>query len=121
MKFHLIPLIVATLSIAATAGIVDIEQNGSWYYLFNEKGARYKTMSVSSVGELVGFCNSYFVGKSGPWYYFFDENGMRFLTKSVSELGTIRNVNENGFTSQKENWIYTFDKKGKRTGTRPAK
>lgn len=121
MKFQIIPIIILSLAISAIASISDIEENGSWYYLLNEKGARYKTMSKSNVGELAGFCESYFVGKNGSWYYFFDDKGTRFMTRSVSELGTIRHVNNKSFTTQKGNWIYTFDKKGKRTGTKAAK
>ena len=110
-----------TLGGLSFAKISDIEQNGGWYYLYDSNGKRYKTMSVSSVGELQGFSSTFFIGKHGDWYYFFDDKGNRFLTKSVKDVGSIKSVSSKGFTSKNNGWIYTWDKKGTRTGTRPAK
>lgn len=105
----------------ANAALADIQESNSWIYLYNSNGHRYKTLSASTVGNLVGFCESYFISKNGSWYYFFDDRGNRFLTKSVSEIGEIQSITNNSFVSKKDSWIYTWDKKGNRTGTRPAK
>ena len=112
--------IVLALCAGSFARISDIEKNGSWYYLYDEKGKRYKTMSVASVGELKGHSGTFFIGMNGEWYYFFDEKGNRFMTKSVKEIGTIKSVTNSGFTSRNNGFIYTWDMKGRRTGTRPA-
>jgi hypothetical protein len=119
--FWLAVLLVLAFCVPSFAGISDIEQNGAWYYLYDSKGKRYKTMSVASVGELQGHSSTFFIGKNGDWYYFFDEKGNRFMTKSVKEIGKIKSVSSKGFTSKNNGWIYTWDKNGRRTGTRPAK
>lgn len=119
--FSFITCFTIALCGTAFAEIADIEKNGDWYYLYNERGSRYKTMSVASVGEIKGHSSSFFIGKNGDWYYFFDDKGNRFMTKSVKEIGTIKSVSNKGFTSKNNGFIYTWNKKGKRTGTRPSK
>lgn len=50
MKF----LHIAILSLVLLAGthkISSVETSGSWIYLYDESGHRYKTLSTSSVGE----------------------------------------------------------------------
>jgi hypothetical protein len=121
MKFAKMILLAVLFVGVSFAEISDIEQNGVWYYLYDSNGKRYKTMNVSSVGELQGYSSTFFIGKNGDWYYFFDDKGSRFMTKSVKEIGKIKSVSSSGFTSKNNGWIYTWDKKGKRTGTRAAK
>src|SRR5574344_664682 len=44
--------------------ISNIEKNGSWYYIYDEKGKKAKTLSVSAIGDIVDFSADFFVTKS---------------------------------------------------------
>ena len=50
-------LSILTIALGLLAGahkISSVETSGSWVYLYDESGHRYKTLSVSSVGEVTG-------------------------------------------------------------------
>lgn len=100
--------------------ISSIEQSGSWVYLYNEKGTKYKTLSTSSVGTVVGYSSSFFVSQSGSWIYLYDAEGKRYKTMSKSSVGDVIGVAGNTFTSRSGSWIYTWDKDGKKINTRSA-
>lgn len=118
-------LFALTLVVSVTAAcfaekISDIQQTGSWVYLYNESGKRYKTMSASSVGEILGWSSSFFVSQKGGWIYLHDSDGKRYKTMSASSVGDVIGVAGNTFTSRKGGWIYTYDASGKRINTRSA-
>ena len=51
----LIIALAMALSLAASGHkISSVETSGSWIYMYDEKGTRYKTLSASSVGEVKG-------------------------------------------------------------------
>jgi glucan-binding YG repeat protein len=101
--------------------ISNIEKNGSWYYIYDEKGKKAKTLSVSAIGDIVDFSADFFVTKSGSWYYTYDENGKKIKTLSVSAIGEIISVTGNTFIAKSGSWLYTYDATGKKINTRPAK
>lgn len=116
----LILLIMFGLSSKAEK-ISSVETKGSWIYIFNDKGKKYKTLSTSSVGDVKGFSSSFFVSESGSWVYLWDSEGKRYKTLSKSTVGDIIGVAGDTFTSRNGNWIYTWDKNGKKINTRYAK
>ena len=118
-------LFALTLVVSVTAAcfaekISDIQQTDSWVYLYNENGKRYKTMSASSVGEILGWSSSFFVSQKGGWIYLHDSDGKCYKTMSASTVGDVIGVAGNTFTSRKGGWIYTYDASGKRINTRSA-
>jgi hypothetical protein len=100
------------------SAISNIEKKGSWYYIYNEKGKKIKTMS-GSIGEIEGFSSTFFIVSKGSWYYFYDENGKHYKTLSNS-TGKILSVSGDTFVVQKGSWVYTYNKNGKKINSRAA-
>lgn len=63
--------------------ISDIEKSGSWYYLFDEDGKKYKTLSISSIGDIVSVSGDSFVAESGSWVHTYDKTGKKINTRSA--------------------------------------
>ena len=101
--------------------ISGIETSGNWVYLYDNSGYRYKTLSISSVGEIMGYCSCYFVTRKGHWIYLYDSEGYRYKIMSYSSVGDITGVTEEGFTSKNGAWIYTWNRQGKKIRTRAAR
>lgn len=123
MKKLILSLLLAfSFGIMSAEQISSIDQTGSWVYLYNAKGSKYKTLSTSSVGTVVGYSSSFFVSvsQSGSWIYLYDADGKRYQTLSQSSVGDVIGVAGDTFTSRKGGWIYTWDKNGKKINTRSA-
>ena len=114
-------LIIMALLFSVTGlkaqSISHIETTKSWYYIYDQDGKKIKTLS-SNIGELQGFCASFFIVKSGSWYYIYDAKGNQTKTLSGSSVGTVLSVSGETFTSQVGSWIYTWSKEGKKINTR---
>lgn len=100
--------------------ISSVETNGSWIYIYNSQGKKYKTMSVSTVGTVMGYSSSFFVSQNGSWIYLWDSEGKKIKTMSKSTVGEVIGVAGDTFTSRNGNWIYTWNTDGKRINTRSA-
>lgn len=98
----------------------NVEDTGSWIYLYNNKGKKYKTLSKSSTGEILGYSSTFFVTQNGSWIYLYDADGKKYKTMSASTVGRVIGVAGNTFTSRNGNWIYTWDSNGKKISTRSA-
>lgn len=121
MKKIAILFILATIALAASARSLSyIEKSGSWYYLYDEKGHKYKTVSVSSAGNLAGYSSEIIVCTNGSWIYVYDNEMKRLYTGTVSSIGSVQSVTGETFTTRNGNWIYTYNKNGRRLSTRSA-
>lgn len=121
MKKFVFILFLSMFGLASKAEqISSVESNGSWVYIYNSKGQKYKTLSVSSVGTVVGYSSSFFVSQNGSWIYLWDSEGKKYKTLSRSSIGDVTGVAGDTFTSRNGSWIYTWDKNGKKINTRPA-
>lgn len=123
MKKWIISLVLAfSAGLMMAEDISGIEQTGSWVYLYNSKGQKYKTLSSSSVGTVVGYSSTFFVSEStsGSWIYLYDSDGKKYKTLSKSSVGDVIGVAGDTFTSRSGSWIYTWDKEGKKINTRSA-
>lgn len=100
--------------------ISSVESNGSWIYVYNSQGKKYKTFSTSSVGEIKGYSSRIFVSEKGSWIYVYDAEGKKIATLSKSTVGEVIGVAGSTFTSRKGNWIYTWSQEGKKINTRYA-
>ena len=117
----LILLSLASLPISAQDKEISyIESTGSWHYLFDAKGKKIAGYSRSSVGEVVGWGSTFFIGKNTGFYRIYDVKGRVIKALSANNVGKVIAVSGNTFTSQNGNWIYIWDKNGKKVGTRPA-
>ena len=82
MKF----LHIAILSLVLLAGthkISSVETSGSWIYLYDSEGKRYKTLSASSVGEVTGVSGETFTSKNGSWVYTWNRDGKKVNTRAA--------------------------------------
>ena len=114
-------LVVALALLAGAHKISSVETSGSWVYLYDDSGHRYKTLSVSNVGVVKGYSSEFFVSQNGSWIYLYDSEGQRYKTLSVSSVGEVTGVSGVTFTSKNGSWIYTWDKDGKKVNTRAAR
>ena len=100
--------------------IASIDVSGGWIRLYDAKGRNYKTLSVSSVGEIKGYSSTLIVTQYHGWIYLLDAEGKKCQTKSVSSVGEVIGVAGDTFTSRNGGWIYTWDRNGKKISTRSA-
>ena len=123
MKKLIILLLFIIISVGKMAAeqISSIEQTGSWVYLYDSKGKKYKTLSASSVGHVVGYSSTFFVSETQSWIYLYDADGRKYKTLSKSSVGEVIGVAGDTFTSRSGSWIYTWDKNGKKINTRSAR
>lgn len=112
-------LIMALFKINAEQ-ISSVETSGSWIYLYNDQGKKYKTLSQSTVGEVKGYSSSFFVSQNGSWIYIWDADGKKIGTMSKSTVGEVIGVAGDTFTSKNGSWIYIWNKEGKKINTRSA-
>lgn len=101
--------------------ISSVEPSGSWIYIYNSQGKKYKTLSASTVGTVVGFSSTFFVSQYGSWIYLWNSEGRKYKTLSKSSVGDVIGVAGDTFTSRNGSWIYTWDKNGKKINTRSAR
>ena len=121
MKKLLLIFLLAMFGLSSKAEqISSVENNGSWVYIYNSKGQKYKTLSASTVGTVLGFSSSFFVSQNGSWIYLWDSEGKKYQTLSKSTVGDVIGVAGDTFTSKNGSWIYTWDKNGKKINTRSA-
>ena len=118
-NFLILLLMMAGFSSKAEQ-ISSVEKNGSWIYIYNSQGKKYKTLSGSTVGTVLGFSSNFFVSQNGSWIYLWDPEGKKYQTLSKSTVGDVIGVAGDTFTSKNGNWIYTWDKNGKKINTRYA-
>lgn len=121
MKKLLLIFLLAMFGLSSKAEqISSVETNGSWVYIYNSKGQKYKTLSTSTVGTVVGYSSNFFVSQNGSWIYLWDSEGRKYKTLSKSTVGDVIGVAGDTFTSKNGSWIYTWDKDGKKINTRSA-
>lgn len=101
--------------------ISSIEVRGNWIYLFDENGRQYKSLPVSTAGDVMGYSSSFFVSRKGNWIHLYDAEGKMYKTLAISTVGEVIGVAGDCFTSRKGNWIYTWDSQGKQQHIRPAR
>lgn len=115
---------IALLALAMRAGahkISSVETSGSWIYMYDDTGHRYKTLCAISMGVVKGYSSEFFVSQNGSWIYLCDSEGQRYKTLRVSSVGEVTGVSGETFTSRKGAWVYTWDKDGKKINMRTAR
>lgn len=79
-------LSLALLAVAIAGGALRIscvETNGNWIYLFDSEGKKYKSLSYSSVGEVVAVAGDTFTSRKGNWVYIWDRNGKKIKSRGA--------------------------------------
>lgn len=106
--------------IAAAQEIAYIDSDRNWHRLYDAKGKRIGGFSRSSVGEVVGWGSTFFIGKNTGFYRIYNVKGKVIAALSINNVGEVLSVSGNTFTSRNGNWILIWDKNGKKVGSRPA-
>lgn len=106
--------------IAAAQEIAYIESDRNWHRLYDAKGKKIGGFARSSVGEVVGWGSTFFVGKSTGFYRIYNVKGRVTASQSISNVGEVLSVSAGTITSRKGNWILIWDDKFKKIGSRPA-
>lgn len=119
-KLLVILSVLFAINIAMAEQISSVETNGSWVYIYNAQGKKYKTLSASTVGTVLGYGANFFVSQNGSWIYLWDADGKKYKTLSASTVGTVLGVAGDTFTSRNGSWIYTWNKAGNKINTRSA-
>ena len=120
-KLLTILLLMVTLAAQAQRQQISyIEETKNWYYVYDEQGKRIGGLSRSSIGELKGWGNDFFVAKRFSYYYICDAKGKTLKTMNVSDVGEIVGVTNTTITSRKGSWIFTWNKEGKKISARSA-
>ena len=122
MKYRFVFAFLALLSaaVAAAQEISYIESDANWHRLYDAKGKQIRGFARSSVGEVVGWGSTFFVGKNTGFYRIFDVKGRVIASQSISNVGEVLSVSAGTITSRKGNWILIWDKDFKKIGSRPA-
>ena len=118
-KLLIIMVLLMSFTGLKAQNISYIETTKNWYYVYDQDGKKIKTLS-SNIGELQGFCATFFVVKKGSFYFIYNAKGVRIQTMSVYTVGKVLSVSGDTFTSQMGSWIYTWSKEGKKISTRSA-
>ncbi len=121
MKRTIITIVLSIIVLGIQAQqrqISYIKNDGAWYMVYDESGKKICTVSKSTVGEIVGWGNDFFVSLDGSWYKIYDSNGKKITTLSKMSVGKVIAVSGNTFTSEDGAWIKIYDKKGKKIDTR---
>lgn len=119
-KILLIAVALSATIILKAEQISSVESSGSWIYMYNSQGKKYKTLSASTVGTVVGYTADFFVSENGSWIYIWTSDGRKYKTLSKSTVGNVLGAAGDTFTSRNGNWIYTWNKEGKKINTRYA-
>ena len=116
-------ILLAILAVSAKAQcqqISYIEETKNWYYVYDEAGKKIGGLSRSSVGEVKGWGNDFFVAKYYSFYRIYDAKGKVLKAMNVSDVGEIVGVSGNTITSRKSSWIFIWNKDGKKISARSA-
>ena len=78
MKKILLIFLLAMFGMTSKAEqISSVETSGSWIYIYNSQGKKYKTLSVSTVGTVMVYNSSFFVSQNGSWIYLWNSEGKK--------------------------------------------
>ena len=82
MKRILIALALLMAVVAVQAQKISyIETTSSWHYVYDEKGKKLHTFSVSNVGGVLSATGDTFTSRKGSWIYTWDKNGKKLATR----------------------------------------
>ena len=90
-----------------------IEETKNWYYIYDDTGNIIGGLSRSSIGEVKGWGNDFFVAKYYSFYRIYYAIGKVLKALNVSDVGEIVGASGKTFTSRRDSWIIIWDKNGK--------
>lgn len=79
-----IVLLLSVVNLQAQS-ISHIETTKSWYYVYDAKGNKTKTLSESTVGKVLSASGNTFTCQVGAWIYTWSKEGKKISTRSAHQ------------------------------------
>ena len=114
-------LLMATILLSfgsVKAQISDVQQKGSFLYVYGENNKRLSYLSISSSDEYLGMGSSFFVVKKGSFIHTYDYNSKQIAYMSISSSDKFKSAGGNSFNIKKGSFIFTYDKNCKQLSYR---
>ena len=96
---------------AANAQIADVQQKGSYLYVYGDGNQQLSYTSINSSDEYLGMGSSFFVVQKGSYIYTYDSKSNQIAYMSINSSDKFKNAGGNSFNIKKGSYIYTYDKK----------
>jgi hypothetical protein len=115
-------ILTATLMLLAfgslKAQISDVQQKGSYLYVYGEDNKQLSSMRINSSDEYLGMASTFFVIKKGSYIYTYDYNSKQIASMRFNSEDVFKSAGGNSFNIQKGSYIYTYDKNCKQLSSR---
>jgi hypothetical protein len=103
---------------AVKAQISDVQQKGSYLYVYGENNKQLSFMNISSSDEYLGMGSSFFVVKKGSYIFTYDYKSKQIAFMNFSSSDKFKSVGGNSFNIQKGSYVHTYDKNCKQLSFR---
>ncbi len=118
MKKLLFIAILLLMCGVSKAQIADVQQKGSYLYIYGEHNKQLSSMGINSSDEYLGMGGSFFLIKKGSYIYVYDYNSKQISSMGINSSDKFKNVGSSSFNIQKGSYIYTYDKQCKQLSSR---
>jgi hypothetical protein len=116
-KFFLIATMLLAFG-SINAQISDVQQKGSYLYVYGQNNKKISQLSLSSSDVYLGMGSSFFIVKKGSYLYTYNIDSKKIAQLSLSSSDTFRSASGNSFNIQKGSYIYTYDQNCKKLSQR---
>lgn len=103
---------------AAKAQIADVQQKGSYLFVYGENNKKLSQMSISNSDEYLGMGSSFYIVKKGSYIFTYDQDSKKISQMSISSSDKFKNAGGNSFNIQKGSSIITYDMNCKKLSQR---
>ena len=100
------------------AQISDVQQKGSYLYVYGENNKQLSYLSINNSDEFLGMGPSFYVVKKGSYIYTYDYNSRQISYLSINSSDKFKSAGGNTFNIQKGSYVYTYDKNCKQISYR---
>jgi len=103
---------------ALRAQISDVQQKGSYLYVYDNNNKQLSSMFMQNSDEYLGMGSSFFVVKKGSYIYTYDYNSKQIASMFLQNSDKFKSAGGNSFNIKKGSYIYTYDKNCKELSSR---
>lgn len=107
-------------SFGSGKSLSKIQQRGAFYELYDASGKKYKSVSVATIGTIVGYSSSFFISQKGAFYVLYNSEAKKYKSISIT-LGEIVSITGETFVLRRGAFLDTYDKNCKKISTRPVR
>ena len=118
MKKLLLILTILLSFGAFKAQISDVQQKGSYLYVYGENNKELSSLWLISSDEYLGRGSSFFVVQNGSFIYTYDYNSKKIADLYLTSSDIFKSVGGNTFNIKNDSDINTYDKNCKKLSSR---